>query len=355
MKKMTLSALFSVAAMISFAQNNFIIHGKITLLTASGHVRLSGFDPVPVKSDGTFEIEGKIDRPRLTLISTDSAQSSAIWLEPGEYSINCKETHLPGNKWILFRTPYLKGPADAELYNDCENRMETGFGAGDPKGRDLPAMKELRKKLAIHYMDSVLKGTNSSPVLPNVVRFVSVYASDEATKKFIEKLNPELRSSWEITSIEGDIKRKEKIKTEKTFENFSLQDTTDNNFTLAALSGKKALLIDFWASDCGPCRLGHSQLKEWYTKYAAQGLQIISISIDTDKTKWVKAIREDGIGDWINVCDFQGFNASLMRDYYIPFIPFRFLLDKTKSIVLVGNMSDTRITEKDIALLLAAP
>ena len=184
-----------------------------------------------------------------------------------------------------------------------------------------------------------------------MIRFVEFPGGDETTKLFIQKLTPELRNSYDITIIEDGFSRKEKIKKEKVFENFTLPDMADSNFSLASLSGKKAILIDFWSSDCGPCRMNHPKLKEWYAKYAASGLQIISISIDDNKAAWLKAIHDDGIGNWINVCAPNGFKASLMQDYYIPFIPFGFLLDENRNIV---NDEDSWITEKEISALLDA-
>jgi len=340
----------SITALTSFAQQQFEIHGKIDLLSQSKNVRLSGYDPAPIRPDGSFEIKGDITQPGIALIMTDSSGASAIWLAPGEYTIHCKEITMPDIKQVLFRTPVVKGPADAELYNDFETKQYSAFGTAGQNAQD-PAIRALRKERAVQYMDSIFKITNSSPVLPDMIRFVEFPGGDETTKLFIQKLTPELRNSYDITIIEDGFSRKEKIKKEKVFENFTLPDMADSNFSLASLSGKKAILIDFWSSDCGPCRMNHPKLKEWYAKYAASGLQIISISIDDNKAAWLKAIHDDGIGNWINVCAPNGFKASLMQDYYIPFIPFGFLLDENRNIV---NDEDSWVTEKEISALLDA-
>ncbi|MBN9380372.1 MAG: redoxin family protein [Chitinophagaceae bacterium] len=352
MIKLTLTTLLSVIALASFAQKKFVIHGKIDLLTKSKNVRLSGYDPVPIKSDGTFEITGERNEPNIALILTDSSAASAIWLAPGEYTINCKEITLPDYKGVLFRTPFLHGPANAELFNNFNELQYSGYGTAGQKEKDPTSTGARIKERAIKYMDSVLKVNNSSPVLPNMIRSVQPFIGDEATKMLIQKLAPGLRDNGEIAILEQNFKRKEKIKKEKVFENFTLKDLGDSDFSLSALSGKKVILIDFWASNCGPCRAAHPRLKEWYAKYAAKGLEIISISIDDDKANWLKAVHDDGIDSWINVCDPNGFKASLIQDYYIPFIPFRFLLDENKNIVLVNNGQESWITEKDIVSIL---
>lgn len=353
MKKTAFPMLLLLTSIVSSAQPQFLIHGKIDLLTKSKSVRLSGYEPVPIRPDGSFEIKGIVGQPSVALISTDSSGASAIWLEQGEYTIVCKEVTLPNYRSVLFRSPELKGPANAELYNDFQSQQFSGFGITSQQGADQ-AIKVKRKERAVRYMDSILKLTNTSPVLPDMVRMVQSYVGDDSTRMFIQKLAPELRNSVDITRIEDGFRRQDKVKAERVFENFTLKDVADSNFSFTTLAGKKAILVDFWASDCGACRMDHPQLKQWYRKYADKGLQIVSISIDDDKAAWLKAVHDDGIGDWINVCDPHGFKASLMQDYYISFIPFRFLLDGNKNIVLINNMVDTWITEKDVAAMLDA-
>lgn len=340
MIKLTLTSMLVAFALASYAQTNFVIRGKIELLSQSKHVRIPGYDPVPIQPDGSFEIKGECQTPNIALILTDSSGASAIWLAPGEYRISCKEVRLPNHKSVYFRTPVLKGPADAELYNDFQNRQYDVFGKVDVKEH------------AIRYMDSVMDINNGLVVLCEMIRSVQLYAGDEATKRLIQRLTPELRGNAEIMIVEDEFKRKEKIKNEKAFERFALKDTAGSSFSLSDVSGKKAILIDFWASDCGPCRAGHPGLKKWYAKYAAKGLQIVSISIDEDKDKWLKAIKEDGIGDWVNVYDPHGFDGKLMKDYFIPFIPFQFLLDGNGNIVKVNSGQSSWIEEKDVAAML---
>lgn len=352
MKKLTVAVALSLISTISFAQNKFVIHGRIDLLSKSKHIRIPGYAEVPIQPDGTFQITGEVAVASIDLIMTDSSGADGIWLEPGEYTLRCKEITMPQIKGVLFRTSSLSGPANAELYNDFQQHQYSGFGVPAQAGGNKDSLNARRKKNAIQYMDSVIALDNASPVLANMVRSVQFFIGDEATESLVEKLAPAVRSTNDITMLEGSFKRKEKIRKEKLFENFTLKDSTGNTFSLSSLSGKKAILIDFWASDCGPCRGEHPMLKGWYQKYAGKGLEIVSISIDGSKDKWLKAVKDDGIGSWVNVCDTSGFNAALMRDYYIPYIPFRFLLDANQNIILVDNKQDSWITEKDIAAIL---
>jgi thiol-disulfide isomerase/thioredoxin len=83
------------------------------------------------------------------------------------------------------------------------------------------------------------------------------------------------------------------------------------------------VLIDFWASWCGPCRRANKHLKELYGKYKDKGLEIFSISVDDSQKEWKNAIKEDKT-NWVHVIDTKNY-ANAWR---IQYIPTTFLVDK---------------------------
>ena len=123
------------------------------------------------------------------------------------------------------------------------------------------------------------------------------------------------------------MKRNEAIAKDGGFENFSMKTADGKDFKLSDIKNKKLILIDFWASDCGPCRITHPQLIALYQKYADKGLEIVSVSLDNDHEKWLNAINEDKIDHWINVSDLKTWESPLVKKYAVSFIPFRFLLN----------------------------
>ena len=95
------------------------------------------------------------------------------------------------------------------------------------------------------------------------------------------------------------------------------------------LEGKKYLLIDFWASWCGPCRREIPNLKNLYKQYAEKGFQIVSISIDKNESDWQKALKEEGL-EWPN------FRSQEVSDLYrVKSVPTMYLIDSKG--VLVGT------------------
>lgn len=111
----------------------------------------------------------------------------------------------------------------------------------------------------------------------------------------------------------------------------SLPDQKGNNINLSSLKGK-VVLIDFWASWCGPCRRSEPALKKLYEKYQPQGFEIYGISVDEDKFAWKTAIKQDKI-NWLHVNDEKGEVAS---KWNVMFIPNTYLLDKTGKVVAVN-------------------
>jgi peroxiredoxin len=100
---------------------------------------------------------------------------------------------------------------------------------------------------------------------------------------------------------------------------------------LSSLKGK-AVLIDFWASWCRPCRIENPNVVSAYNKFKSEGFEIYGVSLDKSQDAWVNAIKQDGL-NWINVSDLGGWNSAGAATYGVRSIPGNFLLDKNGVIV----------------------
>lgn len=105
---------------------------------------------------------------------------------------------------------------------------------------------------------------------------------------------------------------------------------------LSSLRGK-AVLLDFWASWCGPCRKENPNVVAVYKKYASKGFDVFSVSLDENKSAWDAAIKKDGL-IWNNhVSDLGGWKSAVVPIYEIESIPFPVLIDKEGKIVAMGE------------------
>ncbi|MGZ3901382.1 MAG: TlpA family protein disulfide reductase, partial [Bacteroidia bacterium] len=97
----------------------------------------------------------------------------------------------------------------------------------------------------------------------------------------------------------------------------------------------KVVLIDFWASWCGPCRREMPNVVKAYSKYKDKGFEIYGVSLDQDKDRWIEAIKKDGI-TWPQVSDLKYWECEAAKIYGVQGIPFTVLLDKEGKIIAKG-------------------
>lgn len=119
------------------------------------------------------------------------------------------------------------------------------------------------------------------------------------------------------------------------FPNFSDRDlVTNKQVDLKALRGK-AVLIDFWATWCGPCVAELPNVKEAYKKYKDQGFEIISISLDRDKSKCKSFVERENM-NWLHICDGKGWGAALAKQFGVNSIPQMYVLGRDGKVVAKG-------------------
>ena len=111
----------------------------------------------------------------------------------------------------------------------------------------------------------------------------------------------------------------------------ALPTPVGDTLMLSSLKGK-IVLLDFWASWCGPCRSANKHLVKLYSKYKEKGFEIYGISLDTEADSWKDAVKHNGI-TWLQVLDANGETAGVWN---VNYIPNTFLLDKTGKIVAVN-------------------
>ena len=111
----------------------------------------------------------------------------------------------------------------------------------------------------------------------------------------------------------------------------ALPSVSGDTMRLSSLKGK-IVLLDFWASWCGPCRASNRQLVKLYSKYKDKGFEIFAVSLDEEKEKWKNAVRQDKI-KWLQVIDGGGWEAQTARVWNINAIPTSYLIDKEGKLI----------------------
>ncbi len=117
----------------------------------------------------------------------------------------------------------------------------------------------------------------------------------------------------------------------------------DKELALSSLKGK-IVLIDFWASWCGPCRKEMPNVKRAYEKYHNKGFEIYGVSLDSERDKWIEAIAKDGL-TWPQVSDLKKWQSEAAQIYAVQSIPFTVLIDKEGKIIAT-NLRGAELEKK---------
>ena len=138
----------------------------------------------------------------------------------------------------------------------------------------------------------------------------------------------------------------EKVQDGKPAIIFTQNDTANKPVSLADFKGKY-VLVDFWASWCGPCRAENPNVVKAYNKYKDKNFTILGVSLDHDADKWKAAIEKDGL-TWTEVSDLQYWKNAAAAQYGVQAIPANFLIDPKGTIVghnLRGEDLDKKLAE----------
>jgi len=146
-----------------------------------------------------------------------------------------------------------------------------------------------------------------------------------------------------IQSIKESLERLKTQRIGTKFQNFSLQDK-DGKMLNTLDFNKEYLLIEFWASNCLPCRKANPELVKIYHKYKTKGFDVFGVSTDRSKEAWLKAVEKDGL-QWTQTITADGYNDKVLEDLKIQYMPSNYLIDKDSNILAI-NITPKALNEK---------
>jgi len=178
---------------------------------------------------------------------------------------------------------------------------------------------------------------------------VDLYATTwgrKNTETLYKSLSDQMKASRYGRQILEYISVNKDIKVGDRYADFEQADTSGKIIKLSQVEGK-FVLLDFWASWCGPCRKENPNLVKTYARFKEKGFAILGVSVDDDKNQWLSAIKYDQLS-WQNVSDIRGTKNKAVLLYGVNRFPTNFLIDSNGIVIakdLRGKQLDDKLNE----------
>ena len=150
-------------------------------------------------------------------------------------------------------------------------------------------------------------------------------------------------STANLRLAEEYVEKQERVQAGQPMIDFTQNDPDGTPVTLSELAQGKLLLVDFWASWCSDCRKANPDVVAAYQKFHDQGFDVLGVSFDTDKEKWLAAVEKDGL-TWTHVSDLQGWSNAAGALYAIAFIPQNALIKD--GVIVARNLEGEELMEE---------
>ena len=157
----------------------------------------------------------------------------------------------------------------------------------------------------------------------------------EEAKRMYEGLGTEAKNSLSGRILKEVVDRLGQTAKGSVAPDFTLPTADGSTFTLSKMGGR-VKIVDFWASWCGPCRMNNPHLKKMYEAYHGKGLEIVGVSLDDNRGRWLQAVEKDGL-PWTQASSLKGWRDDTAKAYGVTAVPAIFILD-----------TDNRIIAKDL-------
>lgn len=302
---------------------------------------------------GKFAFKGEIDSPEIYfLIFPQGAGRLQVFTEPGIITVsgNLEEPKIEGSKSQAMLDQFQ---VQLDKNNEERNTIYGDYQQAQSVG-DTVTMSAIEARFneidesEIAYILDFAKTNNASVVAPHVILRYSYYYELSDLEDVFSTLDPAVETSKYYKNLSETIETLRKVEIGQPAPDFTQNDTLGNPVSLMSLRGKW-VLVDFWASWCGPCRAENPNVVEAYRKYNAKGFTVLGVSLDRDKGKWLQAIADDQL-TWMHISDLKYWDNAAAKLYGIRSIPANLLLDPN-GIIVGKNLREQALQDKLAELL----
>lgn len=278
-----------------------------------------------VVENNYFKFQTKLTHAPLhtTLHTKNFSHYRFLWLENSPMTFDATK--------MDFKHAIVKGSDSENLSETLSKQVDTLHGSE-------------RQKLELEFVKM-----NPSSIVSSYI--LSVYTTSwgkEKSEELFDKFSSENKNSVYGKKVTNYIRLNKEPKIGEQFVDFEMSDPNGKSRKLSDYKGK-TILLEFWASWCGPCRQENPNLVRTYRKFKTKGFEVFAVSLDQDKSSWLQAIEKDSL-IWEHVSDLKGNDNEASLIYGINGVPDNFLIDQN-GVIIGRNIRGNELNEKLASIL----
>jgi peroxiredoxin len=234
-------------------------------------------------------------------------------------------------------------PLDSLVYEQLLAKFDLKFSeiekeyesATDARKLELDATYEKAELEMVEAQKEFIKANpNSQLNIPILWEIDWSFNLAAEYRSYLEMVDPSQHGRDDYIKLEALINQMEKVEVGKIAPDFEMNNEEGTPVRLSSLYPRsRYLLVDFWASTCGPCRLENVNIRAAYDQFQSKGFDVLGVSTDVRKEHWLAAVELDGL-IWTNLCSLEKWNENeVVKSYALRQVSQNFLLDQTGMLI----------------------
>ncbi len=330
---------------------------KLYHIVADQNNQPKTLDTIIVNS-GSFVLKTEIIEPNIHFLQIDGKQGSFPFIaENGIVDIQVYKDSLAASiaKGTVSNDDFMKYKSETKIYieslNAIGNDLQQAMILKDSiLAEDLQDQyQDVRGQIQSYELNFIKDSPNSLISVLILERFVTNKAiTINEAKSIFESFSNRIKNSNSGRIIQIKLEETPKAEVGQIAPSFKGPSPEGTQFVLESKLGR-VTIIDFWASWCRPCRVENPNLVRLYKKNKDRGLSIVGVSLDKEKSKWIRAIEDDGLV-WDHVSNLKFWNDPIAKLYKVSAIPATFILDE-KGVIIARDLRGIALYNKVEELL----
>ncbi len=313
--------------------------GKAELQTVENNKMVAKYS-TGIAEDGSFTIKGKVPEPDIYVLRIGDLKGRVVlFLDNSTLTITGQSDNLMASTVTgsAVHDQYTRFSQLAKSQNELLRPLYVAYEEAQKENKPAELKKaeaQIDKLDATQTQEKIafIKTLGESPVAAYLAYNVASGVQEpETLEALVKDLGPNLADNKYTKLLVEKIGLMKITTVGRMSMEFTQNDPDGKPVKLSDFKGKY-VLVDFWASWCGPCRAENPNVVKAYEKYKNKNFTILGVSLDRDKDKWIEAIAKDNL-TWTHVSDLKYWDNEVAKMYGIRSIPANILLDKTGKII----------------------